>query len=193
MSTIIVVMFHHICEMLRCIHKSEMKYNKRTSKLTRQDIINTHITTLVVYDPQSSLVVRVKKIITKDETRLNMAQLTMIPLNLNTIQPRLSQVWNFDEIVIDMNGTQYKIICTYNRCATQQYGKHKQVSEHRFGSHSYFSPGQIGSILAPSCRTPICRTERRLDVRYPKQLDFICNNKQLHGQRRLMEGNKLLF
>ena len=36
-----------------------------------------------------------------------------IPSEINDIQPRVTQVWNFDEVGIDPNGKCDRVVCTY--------------------------------------------------------------------------------
>ena len=38
---------------------------------------------------------------------------TIVPTDLHQIQPRATQVWNFDKIGFDPNGKWNKVVCNY--------------------------------------------------------------------------------
>ena len=48
-----------------------------------------------------------------DENNQHFLQNMIIPSDLNNIQPRATQVWNYGEIGFDHNGRRNKFICTY--------------------------------------------------------------------------------
>ena len=51
--------------------------------------------------------------ITAEEVTKSINELTDIPKDFSSIQPRADQVWNVDEIGIDPNGKWARIVCTY--------------------------------------------------------------------------------
>ena len=119
------IMFHKICGMLRCIQQNERSHNTRiicasqTTPQEQQDMCT--ITTLAIYKPPQTI--RVKQTITREDAVRNVEQLMTIPLDLDQIQPRPSQVWNCDEIGLDPNGNWNKIVCAYKWCNADQIWK----------------------------------------------------------------------
>ena len=100
-------MFHKICEMLRLIQQNKRRHNTRI--IQQHDMYTT--TTLAIYkQPQT---IRVKQSITREDAVKNVEQLMTVPMDLDEIQPRSSQVWNCNEIGLDPNGKWSKIVCTY--------------------------------------------------------------------------------
>ena len=48
-----------------------------------------------------------------DDKNQPILQKNIIPSDLNDIQPRATQLWNWDEFGIDLNGRWNKVICSY--------------------------------------------------------------------------------
>ena len=49
----------------------------------------------------------------KDDKNWPIFQKIIVPSDINDIQPRATQVWNWDEVGFDTNGIWSKVICTY--------------------------------------------------------------------------------
>ena len=58
--------------------------------------------------------------VTDDEIESTLQKLTTVPDELEDIIPRSDQVWNFDEIGIDLNGKWYRVICPYKWCDVER-------------------------------------------------------------------------
>ena len=53
----------------------------------------------------------------------------IIPSDLNDIQPRATQVWNYDEVGFDNNGRWKKFICTYKLFQGEQMWNMQSIKQ----------------------------------------------------------------
>lgn len=131
-------MFHAICEMYRDAQKKqkeelksmldesgvteeietdvfgpkEVRTNECSSLMTTESLVVTH-------KPKQ----RERIVTTSDEAKKSMQELTVVPKDLEEIQPRADQVWNCDKIGIDPNGNWSCIVCTYKWCTLEKIWK----------------------------------------------------------------------
>ena len=127
-------MFHAICDLYRHVkEETESYYDKMLVSTGHKDNIDErilgpkevqHIVTLPELDNKndkesSTAIVPFTKhrleLSAEDLTR-SINELTVIPKDFSSIQPRADQVWNVDEIGIDPNGKWTRIVCTYKWC-----------------------------------------------------------------------------
>ena len=70
---------------------------------------------------------------------------TIVPSDLNQIQPRASKVWNCDEIGFEPNGKWHRVVCTYKFFQGGEIGRWKLESAHHSGAHYLYSQELMGS------------------------------------------------
>lgn len=79
----------------------------------------------------------------------NVAELTVVPRDLQEVLPRGNQVWNCDKIGVDPNGKWNKIVCTYKWCGVEKLWKTQEGEKAPFWVSFLFFSRADGQCFIP--------------------------------------------
>ena len=81
------------------------------------------LTSMSEYEEDNKVNKEIKDSCDNDDKNLPILQKTIIPSDINGIQPRTTQVWNFDKFGFDPNIIWSKVIRTYKFFQVEQMWK----------------------------------------------------------------------